>query len=376
MKKILFNNIALLTLLIVSISSHTAFAKKQEFLKCIYKEFNIDPYGTTQLINKYGKIDAKTWDGNQVKIKVSIIVNSNTQNEAEDVFRRINIAFYNDAKFVKAETQISESKSNWVSWSWGNNKNIDYSINYEVYYPRGNFLDLSNKYGDSYIGYTNGAVKATIKYGNVKIDEVNNSAELNIAYGNSNVGTIKNNLTANVDYGKLNLRSAEKLDLNGDYSEFEIENVGEMRANSDYANFRLGKIGSLTSSADYGHFKIKNIKNISFNGDYTDVSINNIENYADIDMDYGGLKIDNVTKGFSELRISANYTEVVLAPEIGADYRLEASSTYGGIKVPASLNVNYQTESSTSERVDGFLGSKSAKGFIKVNVQYGDIKIR
>ncbi len=349
---------------------------KQEFSKVIYKEFNIEPYGTTQLINKYGKIDAKTWDGNQVKIKVTILANSYSQEDAEKIFNRIKIDFYNDSKFVKAETHIGESKGNWVNWSWGGNKNCDYSINYEVYFPRGNYLDLSNKYGDSYIGHTNGAVKANIKYGNVRIEDVNNSAEILVAYGNANVGAIKKDLKATIDYGKLIARSAEKMDINGDYSEIEFENASEIKADGDYTTFRLGRVGSLTGNSDYGHFKIKSIGNINFNGDYTDVAIGTLENFADVNMDYGSLKIDNVGKSFSEIRVDADYTDVMIAPESGCDYRLDASTSYAGIKYPSGFNVSYEKEGSSNERVEGFMGSKSARGFIKVNLSYGGLKIR
>jgi hypothetical protein len=373
MKKIVFN---LSIFLFVCLLAQNALAK-QEFSKIIYKEFNIDPYGTTQLSNKYGKIDAKTWEGNQVKIKVTIIVNAYKQAEAEDVFNRIKIDFYNDNKFVKAETHIGESKSNWVNFGgmWGNKSN-DYSVNYEVYYPRGNFLDLSNKYGDSYVGTTNGAVKANVKYGNIRLEEVNNNVELYVAYGNANVGTIKQNLKSNIDYGKLNLRSADKVELNGDYSEFDFENIGDLRSSTDYATFRIGKVGNFTGDADYGHFKIRSAGNVSFNGDYTDLSIISLDNFGDFNLEYGALKIDNVSKSFSEVKVDADYTDVVIAPENGCDYRLKAESSYAGIKYPSSFNVNYEKDGSVNERVEGFMGSKNAKGIIKVNVSYGGLKIK
>ena len=375
MKKIPFN-LFLCTIALVLLSQNAVLAFKQEFSKIIYKEFNIDAYGTTQLINKYGKIDAKTWDGNQVKIKVTILANSNSQKDAEDIFNRIKIDFYNDAKFVKAETHISESKSSWTNWGWNSGKNNDYSISYEVYFPRGNFLDLTNKYGDSYVGFTNGAVKANVKYGNIRMEDVNNNAELNIAYGNANLKDIKKELKLNIDYGKFNAQNIEKADINGDYAEFELENVSELKVHSDYATFRLGKIGNLSGEGDYGHFKIKSVSNITYNGDYTDVSVGSLENFADINMDYGSLKIDNVNKNFSEIRVDADYTDVMIAPESGCDYRLNAASSYAGIKYPSGFNVNYEKEGNTNEKVEGFMGSKNARGLIKVNVSYGGLKIR
>ena len=349
---------------------------RQEFSKIVYKEFNISQYGTTQLSNKYGKIDVHTWDGEQVKIKVSIIANAGSQADAEKIFNRIRIDFYNDANFVKAVTNISEQNSGWSNWGWNSNRNADYTINYEVYYPRGNFLDLSNRYGDSYIGTTNGAVKANIKYGNIRTEDINNNMDLNLEYGDAFVANVKKDMTADIDYGKLIMKSAEKVKFDGDYSEFEVENVNDLSINSDYGTLRGNKIGNLSSKMEYGHMKLKEVGNLTFEGDYTDVSVNYLGNFANIEMNYGGLNIDKVGKNFSECRIDANYTDVKIGTEDGCAYRIDAESDYGSINYPAGMSITSEKNSSNSERVAGFMGSKTAKGFMKVSVNYGGIRIR
>ena len=348
---------------------------RQEFSKVVYKEFNISEYGTTQLANKYGKIDVHTWDGSQVKIKVSIIANCGSQAEAEKIFNRIRIDFYNDANFVKAATVISDENSSW-NWGWNNNKNSDYAINYEVYYPRGNFLDLSNRYGDSYIGTSNGAVKANVKYGNVRIEDINNNLEVSLQYGDAFVANVKKDMTADVDYGKLIMKSAEKVKFDGDYSEFEVENVNDLSINSDYGTLRGNKIGNLSSKMEYGHMKLKEVGNLTFEGDYTDVSVNYLGNFANIEMNYGGLNVDKIGKNFSECRVDANYTDVKIGTEDGCAYRIDAESDYGSINYPAGMSITSEKNSSNSERVAGFMGSKTAKGFMKVSVNYGGIRIR
>ena len=349
---------------------------RQEFSKVVYKEFNISEYGTTQLANKYGKIDVHTWDGSQVKIKVSIIANCGSQAEAEKIFNRIRIDFYNDANFVKAATVISDENSSW-NWGWNNNKNSDYAINYEVYYPRGNFLDLSNRYGDSYIGTSNGAVKANVKYGNVRIEDINNNLEVSLQYGDAFVANVKKDMTADVDYGKLIMKSAEKIKINGDYSEFEVENASDLNINTDYGTLRANKIGNLTSKMDYGHIKVKDVGNLTFDGDYTDVAVNYLANFAQIDMNYGGFCVDKLAKNFSECRINADYTDVKIGTEDGCAYRLDAATDYGSINYPAGMSItSNKDDSGISERISGFMGSKTAKGFMKVNLNYGGIKIR
>jgi hypothetical protein len=386
MKKILYNLsvICLLMVGFVSIAQakevttkKVAFGgNRQEFSKIIYKEFNISPFGTTQLSNKYGKIDVHTWDGEQVKIKVNIVTNTNSQAEAEKIFNRIRIDFYNDANFVKAATNILDESSAWSNWGWNSNRNSDYTINYEVYYPRGNFLDLSNRYGDNYIGTTNGAVKVNVKYGNVRTEDINNNLDLSLQYGDAFVANVKKEVTADIDYGKLIMKSAEKIKISGDYSEFELENANDVNLNSDYATLRANKIGALSSKMDYGHIKIKEVGNLTFDGDYTDITVNYLTNFVSVDMNYGGFSVDKVGKNFSECRIDANYTDVKIGTEDGCAYRLDAESNYGSINYPAGMNITSEKESNNSERVAGSMGSKTAKGFMKVSVNYGGIKIR
>jgi Putative adhesin len=346
---------------------------RQEFSKIVYKEFNISAYGTVKLANKYGKVDAHTWDGSQVKIKVSIIANSNNQAEAEKIFNKISINFYNDANYVKAETEIATSKG-WNPWSWDGNS--DFKINYDVYYPRGCFLDLSNRYGDSFVGFTNGAVKADIKYGNIRTEDINNSMELNLQYGNGSLGNIQKDLVSNVDYGKLILKNADNIKFDGDYSEFETDFANTISMNSDYSTLRVSKANNLTVNADYGHLKLKEIGNLNIKGDYTDVVVNYLSNYATIDMEYGGINIDKIGKNFSELKVDAEYTDVKVGTEDGCAYRFDAQSAYGDIKYPSGMSVTYEKENGTSGKVEGFFGSKSAKGIVKVNLSYGGIKIR
>ena len=71
----------------------------QEFTKTIKKEFDITRDGTTNIKNKYGKVDIKTWDKNRVKIDVRIVVNARSEKSAQEVFDRIDIGFSNGYPF-------------------------------------------------------------------------------------------------------------------------------------------------------------------------------------------------------------------------------------------------------------------------------------
>jgi hypothetical protein len=364
-------------ILFVSLFSITANASvandpnAQEFSKVIYKEFSISTYGTTNLINKYGRMDVKTWDGNTVKIKVTILADAKNQADADVVFNRININFYNDANFVKAETILEESKSSWKMW--GNNNQGDFSINYEVYYPRANYLDLSNRYGDANIGYTKGAVKTNIKYGNLNLESIDNNLECYLDYGDGKVGKV-NNFKGEVNYGNLRLQQCKDMNMNMKYSKLDMDMVEKLDINSRYSNIEIDGVGTMNYDGAYDTYKLKSVRDIRAKTKYSDLNIRTLNNFMDVDASYGDIEIDEISKSFSEIRIDGAYTDIKITAGSAA-FQLDASVSYADIDVPSGFSATRHVEKDNSESMEGSMGA-DAKGRIKVHNSYSDIIIR
>ena len=119
----------------------------REFSKTINKQFNMPADGLVELSNRHGKIDIKTWDQSAARISVKILVDAKDEEDAQEVFDRININFYNTSETVGAETEIEDRRSSW--WNWGDNSD-EFSINYEVFMPASANLDVTAKYCDVY----------------------------------------------------------------------------------------------------------------------------------------------------------------------------------------------------------------------------------
>jgi len=163
-----------------SAGNFDVFKNKQEFTKAIKKDFSINPKGTTSLTNKYGKIEVKTWDKNRVKIDVKVIVKALSEDEAQKIFNQIDVDFSNDESFVKAET-VFETNSSWWSSNWSST-NSDYEINYEVFLPATNELELSNKYGDVYVAKLENKGNITVKYGNFRLEGFANDVTIKLLH--------------------------------------------------------------------------------------------------------------------------------------------------------------------------------------------------
>jgi hypothetical protein len=348
--------------------------KAQDFTKTIKKEFPVTATGTVNLINKYGKVDVKTWDKNRVKIDVKIVVNANSESAAQDVFDRIRIDFSNDDSFVKAETVINSSKSSWFDWNWGNDR-TEFQINYEVLMPPGAVLDLSNKYGDANVAPLTNKATIDVKYGNFRLEGVGGNLTVKLGYGNGTV-VKAGDASADVSYAKINFNEAQDVNFVSKYSKITIDKGADVKAESRYDQFYLPKVRKFHCQSSYGNVEIGSAESIIAVSRYTDYKVDRLSDNCDFDLQYGGLNVQNLAKGFSNVSLVGRYSDFKINVEGGASYTLDAAANYAGIAYPANFNVSYEKDKGTSHEVKGHSGTQGARSVIKANLSYGGLKVK
>lgn len=346
--------------------------KAQEFTKTIKKEFSINATGTVNLINKYGKVNVQTWDKNRAKIDVTIVVKAGSESEAQRVFDRIRIDFANDDNFVKAETVIESTKSTW--WSWGNDRS-EFQINYEVFMPPSASLDLSNKYGDSFVAPISSKANVNVKYGNFRLEGVGGDLNVNLGYGNGTVVKARN-VVADVSYSKIIFNDMRDATMTTSYSKITVDNGGDLKAESRYDQFSLAKLSRFNCQSRYGNVEIGDVESIVAVSRYTDYKIGRLSDKGDFDLQYGGLKVDHLAKGFSAINMLGKYSDFKIDVEEGASYIFDAATNYAGITYPEGLNVTYEKDKGTSHEVKGHKGTQNARSVIKASLNYGGLKVK
>ncbi len=344
----------------------------REFTKTIKKEYDISSDGTVHLNNKYGKVEVKTWDRNRVKIEVTIVVNANSESSAQEVFNRISVNFSNNPAWVKAETVIEPAKRSW--WNWGSSSS-DYKINYLVYMPPANNLELYNRYGDSFVAELKNRALINVKYGNFKADGIGERASIDLAYGN---GTLAKTgyMQSSVSYGNLTCTEVNDADISSKYSKVFIERAGVVRSTSKYDEYRLGALKEFRNTGGYDNFDIRSAETVVVNTKYSNVTVGRLSNLLDLTISYGSGVINQVGKSFSGITLNGKYTDFKVTLEPGTDARFEATGSYAGIGYPSSLSVSYEKEQGQSREVRGHFGSSGSKGFIKAQLSYGNLRIR
>jgi hypothetical protein len=344
----------------------------QEFTKTIKKEFPINATGTVNLINKYGKVDVKTWDKNRTKIDVTIVVKANSESAAQSVFDRIRIDFTNDDNFVKAETVIESTKNSW--WSWGDSRS-EFQVNYEVFMPKSASLDLSNKYGDSFVAAIDGKATVNVKYGNFRLEGVGGNLNVSLGYGNGTIVKARD-ASADVSYSKIIFNDVQDANLATKYSKITVDKGADLKAESRYDHFNLAKVRKFNCQSRYGNVEIGSAESVIAVSRYTDYRIERLSDNGDFDLQYGGLALEKLAKGFSNVNLVGKYSDFKIYVEDGASYTLDAATNYAGIAYPAGLNVTYEKDKGTSHEVKGHAGTQGARSVIKASLSYGGLKVK
>lgn len=343
----------------------------REFSKEINKEFDISANGTTSLTNKYGKVEVKTWDRNRVKISVTIIVDAKNETVAQEFFDRIDIKFSNSSNQVSAETEIESQKGNWFG-NWSEKNNAEFSINYEVFMPATNDLALSNKYGNATVAAIEGKGNISVKYGNFEIEELGDDSKIYLGYGKGNLSKA-GDVSTTVSYSSFTMDEVKDVNMESKYSNITIKKAGDIQTDSKYDNYRLGEIRDFTNSGKYDNIDIKLADKVEVSTKYTNVVVNQLNRTLDLDMQYGGSKVNGVSAGFSEITLEGHHSDFKIYLDANCSYRMDASSSYAGINYPSDMKVEYEVEKGTSHQVKG--QNNGSGGMIKARLTYGGLKV-
>lgn len=367
-----FRNILIVCFLTAGIlTAKASGGPEQEFTRSINREFGTTADGMTALYNKYGTVNVKTWQNNSVKIDITIVVNAKNQREADKTFDHIKVNFANTAGYVKAETIVEQ----FSGVTWFNGGDNEFKINYDVFIPANNQLDLKNRYGNSYVAALNGKLIAEIKYGDLRAEAVNNDADLNLGYGKCYITRV-NNIYGQVSYGELTINEAREVQLDTKYSELKSDRVSVLRLTSKYDDFELGDVNELRLQTKYANLRVRSARAAYVTAQYTDVRFASITEIADADLSYGSMKIENIGKGFSSVNVVGKYTDVQLYAERGASYRFDLEGHYTDIKTPPGANIRHESKSGSYEKVEGSVGDANAKGLVKAKLSYGGLVLK
>ena len=285
-----------------------------EKIKNITRTFSVDNNDKLSVNNQYGKVSVHTWAKNEIKVEIEIKAYEASENGAENLLESVNIAELREGNLISFKTNFEKTSLNfWSRVKNGQEERRGVQVNYLIYMPSKNPLDISNRYGKTEIDDFSGPVNISSSYGSLKSGKLDNPAnQVKVSYGSASIDNfINGNLS--VAYGSLTLNQAAKLN----------------------ATIKYGKatIAQLSQGGD-------------FNIAYT-----------------GGFKIDEVDKSVKNLNINSSYSGVSLGLEEGANFDFDVTVNYAGFNYSNS-RVNLVEQITSSDKPKSWSPSKNYKGQI------------
>lgn len=293
-------------------------------VKTYSKSYTVNAGTQLDVNNRYGKVTVNTWNKNEFKVDVQIQVIADKADDARKFLDRISITDSKQGQTVSFRTNI-ESQPNLFG-----SKSRQIEINYMVYMPSQNALNVTNKYGS------------------IELPDMDGKLEINCAYGS------------------LHARSLTNADNNIKVS---------------YGDARIGSLRASNLDIAYGSLVLGSVDKINADVKYSSAKIGKINTSGDINVKYGGgLQITSLDENMTSLMVNAKYASVKLGLSDNADADFDVTVNYGSFNYGnRPLNI-YKTETSDNkhwsptQNYKGRIGKGNVTKVISVNSSYSSVK--
>lgn len=361
MKTKYFNLVLLFVVTCLTANAHPTdpdkFNGKYSKEKKITKEYTVNANALLKINNSYGNVDVISWEENKIVIEVTVKTNGNDEDKVIKKLNGIDVKFEASKDMVSARTEIEESSSSWwSSWTSGSN-NVNMEINYKIKMPVTNHADLSNDYGGISLNKIKGQAKISCDYGHLDIGEL---------LADDNVLSFDYTNNSNISYMKSGKISA-------DYSSFTLEKADKVVLNADYTKSNFGSVKAIQYNCDYGSVRIDNAATITGSSDYLSVQLGKINGPLDINMDYGSLKIEELTAKASNVRINTEYAGVKIGYNAAYNFNFVIKLNYASLKGEDYFEITKRQIESSDKYYEGYYGSASSKNKVTVTSEYGGV---
>lgn len=243
------------------------------------KSYAVNTSTKLDINNRYGKVTVNTWNKNEFKVDVQILVSANKADDAKKFIDRISIKDGKQGETVTFKTNIDSQPE-----LFGNvSRKIE--INYVIYMPAQNALDITNKYGSIELPELSGKLAINCAYGDLQAKVLSNPAnQIKVSYGDARIGSLKAT-DLDISYGSLVLGSVDKLNADVKYSSAKIGTI----STSGIINVKYGS-GIQISNLD------ENLKNLAVDAKYSNIKLG-LGEITDADFDvtvhYGSFNYGN-----------------------------------------------------------------------------------
>ena len=165
--------------------------------KTYSKSYLVSSSDKVSFDNRFGEIKINTWDKDEVKVDITMIGKANSEEVALEVLNRISIEDGKVNSGVFFITKIGDHNKNWPKGQKYNS--TGFTINYIIYMPSQNPLNVANEFGKTFIPDYRGEITISQKFGTLTAGKLSKVKKVHIEFSAGN--TIES-----VSGGELDIR--------------------------------------------------------------------------------------------------------------------------------------------------------------------------
>ena len=188
------NSRLLITVLCLLTLSFAAHAQEVEKKKEFNKTYPLHNNQGVSVTNRFGKVELQSWNQKEVKVAVTIIARAGNDTAAQNILDAITIES-KDGNPVTFTTHIEAKNFNNASGTSYRGTKPDrrqIEINYVVYLPESNKLDINNKFGNTFVPSRKGSTNINQSFGDLTVGDLPNADSISQRFGKLTAGTLSN----------------------------------------------------------------------------------------------------------------------------------------------------------------------------------------
>ncbi len=350
-------NIAVIAVLLLW-NAFAAGARTHELVEQEKKysgHYNVNGAERLVIDNVHGNVHINTWDKNEITVDVTVKAKGRTETEAKEILDRISIVMSsneNGGHEVFCKTVLEPIRSSI--------HNSEMSINYVVNMPAKNAVDVTDKFGDVYLGDCSGRVRMNVSYGALNMQRISGSDnKIRVAFGSAMVDRVEKG-TFDISYSSLTLDNADNVDITNKFGSTHIGSVHDLTMNQKYGSIDIGSVDRVSGTVDYANFEA-----------------GNLEKSAELTAKYcGRVDFKSVNAGVELMDIKIHYSNMACRLAEGVNLAVDVTTSYSAFKRGSRFPDFAETSgrSGSSEHYRGRIGKGT--GTMQIDAHYSDIGLK
>ncbi len=354
----------LFNILLAILIGASAMAQDNETTERYSKAYQVSDFDYLEVSNKYGDIEVRSWDKDSVTIEVEKTIISERYEWREKMKDQVQVEFERATGFVLAQTTwsadvgISKKSTFDVVRKLGSKNRIE--VNYVIHVPKGMDLEISNRFGNVYMGSHQGNMEVKVTHGDFRARDLKSVRKLKVKFGKVKVNSIEE--------GSIELGSVSSANFN---------TLGEVMVTSSSSNIEVEEAGLINIRSKHDDIRLISAKSVDGNFALSDLQISELLSGLSAEANMGSLRVRSIDSGMDRLIINSKRTDIVLGSlrDFQGKIELNLTNDVEQVELAEEMNIEHSAVDADGRlRISGNFGA-SGNSIVQIKADQGFVKI-